>query len=48
MSEEAPKLIDGRAFLIRPARQDDLDYLLWGGEHLRAHQQKFMVLQELP
>ena len=45
ISEEPLGLVDGRVFRIRPARQDDLDRLLWGGEHLRANRQKFLDRQ---
>jgi ribosomal protein S18 acetylase RimI-like enzyme len=45
LREEPLGLVDGRALCIRPARQDDLDSLLWGGEHLRANRQKFLDRQ---
>lgn len=45
VSEEPLGLVDGRVFRIRPARQDDLDRLLWGGEHLRANRQTFLDRQ---
>ncbi len=37
--------VDGKVLLIRRARQDDLDHLLWSGEHLRANRQRFLDLQ---
>ncbi|MDQ5854297.1 MAG: GNAT family N-acetyltransferase [Chloroflexota bacterium] len=45
MSEEPLGLVDGRVFRIRPAGQDDLDRLLWGGEYLRANRQEFLDRQ---
>ncbi len=45
MNEEPLGLVDGRVFRIRPARQDDLERLLWGGEHLRANRQQILDRQ---
>jgi ribosomal protein S18 acetylase RimI-like enzyme len=45
VSEQPLQLVDGRVFRIRPARQDDLDRLLWAGEHLRANRQHFLDRQ---
>ena len=45
MSEETLGYIDGRVFRIRQARQDDLDHILWGNEHLRANRQAFLDRQ---
>ncbi|MEJ7652256.1 MAG: GNAT family N-acetyltransferase [Chloroflexia bacterium] len=42
MSEEQSGLVEGRVLRIRPARWDDLDRLLWGGEHLRANRQRHL------
>ena len=45
MSEEQLGLVEGRVLRIRQARQDDLDRLLWGNEHLRASRQAFLDQQ---
>lgn len=45
MSEEPLRLVDGRIFGIRQARQADLDHILWGNEHLRANRQAFLDRQ---
>ena len=46
MSDEALGVVDGKVLQIRPARQEDLDQLLWQGEHLRANRQAKIDLQE--
>jgi len=46
LREEPLLVVDGKALQIRPARQDDLDRLLWHGEHLRANRQAKLDLQE--
>jgi len=45
MSEDSLGFIDGRVLRIRPARQADLDVILWGNEHLRANRQAFLDRQ---
>jgi ribosomal protein S18 acetylase RimI-like enzyme len=45
MSEEPLEHVDGRILRIRPARQADLDHLLWSGEHLRANRQQILDRQ---
>lgn len=45
MSEVILGLVDGKVLSIRRARQDDLDRLLWHGEHLRANRQWFLDRQ---
>ncbi|CAN5794531.1 hypothetical protein BH10CHL1_BH10CHL1_09960 [soil metagenome] len=45
MSEESLMLVDGKVLGIRPARQTDLDRILWGNEHLRASRQAFLDRQ---
>jgi ribosomal protein S18 acetylase RimI-like enzyme len=45
VNEESLAFIDGRILRIRRARQDDLDRLLWHGEHLRASRQRFLDRQ---